>query len=87
MQRGRTAQHLQLVESFLVKVGGNPNKADVFVEVYYRSPSRDDDTDVSFYKELRKMSRTVVLVLMGDFIFQMLNRTMIQQTPAGPGNS
>lgn len=66
-----------MVESFWVRIKGKANKADVFVEVYYRSPSQEDDTDELFYKELREISRSVALVLMGDFNFQMLNGTMI----------
>lgn len=66
-----------VVESFWVRIKAKANKADVFVEVYYRSPSQDDDTDELFYKELREISRSVALVFMVDFNFQMLNGTML----------
>ncbi|KAK4807054.1 hypothetical protein QYF61_018395 [Mycteria americana] len=33
------------------------------------SPSQNDDTDELFYKELREISRSVALVLTGDFNF------------------
>ena len=46
---------------------------DVVVGVYYQPPSQDDNTDELFYKELRNLSRSAALVLMGDFNFPDVN--------------
>ena len=62
-----------MVESFWVRFRGKADKAGVFVEVYYRSPSQDDDTNVLFYKELREICRSVALTLMVDFSFSDFN--------------
>ena len=41
------------VESLWVRNKGCTNKRDVIVEVCYRPPGRDDDTNELFFKELR----------------------------------
>ena len=62
-----------MVESLCVRIRGKSNKVDVVVGIYYRSPGQDGDTDVLFYMELREISRSVALVLMGDFNFTDVN--------------
>ena len=65
------------VESLWVRMKGKAKKADV--GVYYEPPNQDDNTDQLFYKELRDLSRSAVLV-------QTLTGN-IQWTQTVPGNS
>lgn len=58
-----------MVESFCVRLNGKANKADVVEGVSYWPLHQDSNTDDLFYKELRGISRSGVLVLMGDFSF------------------
>lgn len=58
-----------IVENLWAKIRGKTNNADVVVGVFYRSSRQDDDTDIVLYMELREISRSVVLVLIGDFNF------------------
>ncbi|GAB0203247.1 hypothetical protein GRJ2_002790300 [Grus japonensis] len=62
-----------MVESLCVRIKGKANKADVVVGVYYQLPSQGDNTNELSYKELRDISRSAALVLMGDFNFPDIN--------------
>ncbi|GAB0207654.1 hypothetical protein GRJ2_003231100 [Grus japonensis] len=62
-----------IVESLWVRMKGKVNKVDVVVGVYYQPLSQDTTTDELFYKELRDISRSAALVLMGDFNFPDVN--------------
>lgn len=46
---------------------GKANKADSIVGVCSRPPSQDEETDEILYKQLGEVSRSLSLVLMGDF--------------------
>jgi len=61
------------LKSLCARIKGKANKVDVVVEVYYQPPSQDNDIAELFYKELRGISRSAVLVLMGDFNFSNVN--------------
>lgn len=54
-----------------VRIKGEANKA--VVGVHYRPLSQDDNNEGLFFKELRDISRSAVLVLMGDFNFPDIN--------------
>lgn len=53
-----------IVESLRVRIKGQKSKADVTVEIYYRPPCQDDNTDELFFNDT---SRSATLVLMSDF--------------------
>ncbi|KAK4819807.1 hypothetical protein QYF61_011601 [Mycteria americana] len=55
------------VECLWVRIRGKANKADIVVGVCYRPPNQDEETDELFYKELGEASRSLALVLVGDF--------------------
>ncbi|KAK4816014.1 hypothetical protein QYF61_011004 [Mycteria americana] len=55
------------VECLWVRIRGKANKADIVVGVCYRAPSQDEETDELFYKQLGEASRSLDLVLVGDF--------------------
>ncbi|KAK4806437.1 hypothetical protein QYF61_013930 [Mycteria americana] len=55
------------VECLWVRIRGKANKADIVVGVCYRPPSQDEETDELFYKQLGEASRSLALVLVGDF--------------------
>ena len=57
------------VECLCVRIGGKPNRADVVVGVYYRPPNQDREVDEIFYRYLGEISRSLALVLVGDFNF------------------
>ncbi|KAK4812550.1 hypothetical protein QYF61_008895 [Mycteria americana] len=65
--------HLELddgddrVECLWVRIRGKANKADIVVGVCYRPPNQDEETDELFYKQLGEASRSLALVLVGDF--------------------
>lgn len=61
------------VESLWIRIEGKANKADVVVGAYYLPPSQDDNTDELFLKELRDISRSTALALIGDFNFSDVN--------------
>ncbi|KAK4814759.1 hypothetical protein QYF61_026736 [Mycteria americana] len=50
-----------------VALWGKANKADIVVGVCYRPPNQDEETDELFYKQLGEASRSLALVLVGDF--------------------
>ena len=54
-------------ECLWIRIRGKANKADIMVGVCYRPPNQDEETDEIFYKRLGKVSRSLALVLMGDF--------------------
>ena len=45
------------------------NRADVVVGVYYRPPTQDREVDEIFCRHLGEISRSLALVLVGDFNF------------------
>ncbi|KAK4811052.1 hypothetical protein QYF61_016338 [Mycteria americana] len=55
------------VECLWVRIRGKANKADIVVGVCYRPPKQDEETDELFYKQLGEASRSLALVLVGDF--------------------
>ncbi|KAK4816845.1 hypothetical protein QYF61_023967 [Mycteria americana] len=55
------------VECLWVRIRGKVNKADIVVGVCYRPPNQDEETDELFYKQLGEASRSLALVLVGDF--------------------
>ncbi|KAK4816201.1 hypothetical protein QYF61_012666 [Mycteria americana] len=55
------------VECLWVKIRRKANKADIVVGVCYRPPNQDEETDELFYKQLGEASRSLALVLVGDF--------------------
>jgi len=52
---------------------GQANKMDVIVGVCFWPHGQDDSTDELFFKELTDISRSAVLILMGDFILTDIN--------------
>ncbi|KAK4829261.1 hypothetical protein QYF61_002653 [Mycteria americana] len=55
------------VECLWIRIKGKANKADIVVGVCYRCPNQDEETDELFYKQLGEASRSLALVLVGDF--------------------
>ncbi|KAJ7428451.1 hypothetical protein WISP_01229 [Willisornis vidua] len=55
------------VECAWTRIRGKANKADILVGVCYSPPNQDDEGDEFFYKQLADVSRSAVLVLVGDF--------------------
>ncbi|KAK4813674.1 LOW QUALITY PROTEIN: hypothetical protein QYF61_017641 [Mycteria americana] len=55
------------VECLWVRMRGKANKADIVVGVCYRPPNQDDEAEKIFYKQLGEASRSLALVLVGDF--------------------
>ncbi|KAK4819910.1 hypothetical protein QYF61_014645 [Mycteria americana] len=55
------------VECLWVRIRGKANKADIVVGVCYRPSNQDEETDELFYKQLGEASRSLALVLVGDF--------------------
>ncbi|KAK4825626.1 hypothetical protein QYF61_001306 [Mycteria americana] len=55
------------VECLWVTIRLKANKADIVVAVCYRLPNQDDEADELFYKQLGEASRSLALVLVGDF--------------------
>ncbi|KAK4825574.1 LOW QUALITY PROTEIN: hypothetical protein QYF61_000573 [Mycteria americana] len=55
------------VECLWVRIRGKANKADIVVGLCYRPPNQDEETDELFYKQLGEASRSLALVLVGDF--------------------
>ena len=43
------------------------NKTDITVGVCYRPPTQDEEVDERLYKQLGEVSRSLLLVLVGDF--------------------
>ncbi|KAK4831654.1 hypothetical protein QYF61_018621 [Mycteria americana] len=55
------------VECLWVRIRGKANKSDIVVGVCYKPPNQDEETDELFYKQLGEASRSLALVLVGDF--------------------
>ncbi|KAK4830530.1 hypothetical protein QYF61_011509 [Mycteria americana] len=49
------------------RIRGKANKADIVAGVCYRPPNQDEETDELFCKQLGEASRSLALVLVGDF--------------------
>ena len=76
------------VESLRVSIMGRANKVGIPVQVCYRSPNQDEETDETFYKHLGEVSRSLALVLMGDFHlpgvcwkYDTAKRKQVQEVP------
>ncbi|KAF1501108.1 hypothetical protein FQV17_0014956, partial [Megadyptes antipodes antipodes] len=59
----------ETVECLWVRMRGKANEADILLGVCYRPPNQDEGADEAFYKRLAEVSRSLALVLMGDFNF------------------
>ena len=57
------------VESIWIRIKAKANKTDVIVGVCYRPPTQDEEVDERLYKQLDEVSRSLLLVLVGDFNF------------------
>jgi len=55
------------VECLWVKMRGKANKADILLGVCYRPPNQDEEVDEVFCRRLAEVSRSLALVLAGDF--------------------
>ncbi|PKU35038.1 adaptin ear-binding coat-associated protein 1 [Limosa lapponica baueri] len=55
------------VKCLWVRIRGRASKADIVVGVCYRPPNQDVEVDEIFYKQLGEVSRSLALVLVGDF--------------------
>ncbi|GAB0181938.1 hypothetical protein GRJ2_000659100 [Grus japonensis] len=55
------------VECLWVRIRGKANKADIMVGFCHRPPNQDEEAGKIFYKQLGEVSRSLVLVLVGDF--------------------
>ncbi|PKU36060.1 adaptin ear-binding coat-associated protein 1 [Limosa lapponica baueri] len=55
------------VECLWVRIRGRASKADIVVGVCSRPPNQDVEVDEMFYKQLAEVSRSLALVLVGDF--------------------
>jgi len=54
-------------ESLWVKIKGRAGTGDTTVEVCYKPPDQDERADEALYRQIGEVSRSKVLVLMGDF--------------------
>ena len=57
------------VESLWVRIKAKANKTDIIMGVCYRPSSQDEEVDKTLYRQLGEVSRSLPLVLMGDFNF------------------
>ncbi|PKU34080.1 mitochondrial fission process protein 1 [Limosa lapponica baueri] len=55
------------VKRLWVRIRARASKADIVVGVCYRPPNQDVEVDEIFYKQLGEISRSLALVLVGDF--------------------
>lgn len=55
------------VECLCVRIRGRPTRLTSRGGVCYRPPNQDQEVDVLFYKQLKDVSRSPALVLVGDF--------------------
>ena len=74
------------VECLCVRIRGKANRADV-VGVYYRPPTQDREVDEIFYRHLGEISRSLALVLVGDFNFPESAGNTTQQSVTSPEDS
>ena len=75
------------VQCLWVRIRGKANKADTVVGVCYRPPNQDEEADEIFYKQLREVSQSLALVLMGTSTYQMSAGNTIQQRGNSLGGS
>ena len=54
-------------ECLQVRIRGKTDKADIMLGVCYRAPNQDEEADKVFCKQLGEVSRSLALVLMGNF--------------------
>ena len=57
------------VESLWVRIKAKANKTDIIVGVCYRPSNQDEEVDKTPYRQLGEVSRSLPLVLVGDFNF------------------
>ena len=57
------------VESLWVRIKVKANKTDIIMGVCYRPSSQDEEVDKTLYRQLGEVSRSLPLVLVGDFNF------------------
>ena len=57
------------VECVWIRIKAKANKTDVIVGVCYRPTTQDEEVDERLYKHLGEVSRSLPLVLAGDFNF------------------
>ena len=57
------------MESLRVRIKVKANTNDVIMGVYYRPSNQDEEVDKTLYRQLGEVSRSLPLVLMGDFNF------------------
>ncbi|PKU40554.1 rna-directed dna polymerase from mobile element jockey-like [Limosa lapponica baueri] len=62
------------LECLWVRIRGKASKVDIVVGVCYRPPSQDVEVDEMFYKQLVEVSRSLALVLVGDFNLSDISR-------------
>ena len=56
------------VESLWVRIKAKANKTDI-MGVCYRPPNQDEEVDNTLHRHLGEVSRSLPLVLLGDFNF------------------
>ncbi|PKU32319.1 adaptin ear-binding coat-associated protein 1 [Limosa lapponica baueri] len=61
------------VECLWVRIRGRASKTDIVVGVCYRPPNQDLEVDDIFYKQLGEVSRSLALLLVGDFNLPDIN--------------
>ncbi|KAJ7407222.1 hypothetical protein BTVI_63707 [Pitangus sulphuratus] len=61
------------VKSLCIRIKGKTNNVDIIMRVCYRPPSQDADANKLFFEELRDVSKSTALVLMGDFNLPEIN--------------
>ena len=57
------------VEILWVRIKAKASKTDIIMGVCYRLPNQDEEVDKTLYKQLGEVSRSLPLVLVGDFNF------------------
>ena len=57
------------VESLWVRIKATANKTDIILRVCSRPPNQDEQVDKTLYTQLGKVSRSLPLVLTGNFNF------------------
>ena len=57
------------MESLWVRIKKKANKTDIIMGVCYRPPIQDQEVDKTLYRQLGEVSRSLPLVLVGDFNF------------------
>jgi len=61
-----------------VRIKGADSKADTVMGTYYQLPTQDDERAEVFYRQLRKISGLVTLILTGDFKFLDINGVIMK---------